>query len=166
MKFELPSKKILIICTLIYLVHVTASQIILPSLNKIDYFPFFNWNLFSHTPDEQETALIFVKELNGQKFSQPKLTIQNRDLIPAFNIILCFHQIRRFSDALQRYGADHPITTLYRKEMELNLFYTHSSAVYEVMVTPLNYRKYLKDGTYGPTRSIGTFEFRRKAVSR
>lgn len=165
MAVKTPQKKTLFICGLIYLIHVFASHFMLPHLNKTDIYPFFNWDLFSFTEPEIDDFFIFVKELDGKLLPEPKLFIQNRDIFPGFNSVNLVNQIPRFGKSLLAYGPDDKRVQIYRVEMERNLFFTYNSAVYEIAIGKMNYRKYLKDGTYGPVRSLGEFKFQREEVA-
>lgn len=157
------TKKTKIICLLIFLCHLLVSHVALPMLNKVDLYPFYTWNLFSFTPSEQDFYFIRIHAVDGQKLVSPQLVFRNRDIYKGETPHLVPHQIRKLGSYLTNAG-DQSLTTLFKAELENNIFKEFQSVVYEVAVSRVNLRELVKNGQVEPYNSLGIFEYKRQGA--
>lgn len=50
-----------------------------PKNGRAEFYPFFNWSLFTHASDVRSDVVLFVRELNGTVFEEPRLMFSMPD---------------------------------------------------------------------------------------
>ncbi len=135
---------------------------VLPQLHKTDIYPFYDWNLFSFSPQQQEKVFLKILEIDGNKLDRSIYIFRNRKIFPGSNYFLVPHQINRLGWHLLKNDGNKEKTKLYKKSVERNLFYANKSVVYEIGTSSVNIRKLLKPNYEIHFRSLARFKYKER----
>ncbi len=151
------TKKTKFICTAIFLVHLLVAHLLLPSIHKADLYPFYNWDLFSYTPNEMNQFIIRIHNIDGREINPPEFLFSNRTTYPGKNFKLIPPQINRLGVSILE--KENSKITLYKTELENNLFDGHHFAIYELVESKINIREVLNTQKIDSFHSLGQFTF-------
>ena len=56
-----------------FMVGYVAAALFGPNLGRSEFYPFFNWGLFSYTHSVRSDVVVLVHSINGKRFEEPVL---------------------------------------------------------------------------------------------
>lgn len=129
-------------------------------MNRKDFFPFYDWNIYSYTPREGPIFAVKVLEMDGAPPNLPEnhSAIEHHDFFHLDHPYMLGAQIHGMGEGIIAKN-EHQVFIL-RKEVETTLFSRNTSAVYEVLYIHTNRREFIRNKNWQSLRSIGKFEFR------
>lgn len=137
------TRNIKLICLGIYLFHFSITQYIMPKYHVVNFFPFFDWNLFAYNPPVQIWPMIRILEVNHQPLSPPTLIYHN-GMIPNSTAYWTIpEQMSRLLFLLRAQEDDKVKSTVARKELEKTLFHDKQHVKYQVFYVRINVRDHL-----------------------
>lgn len=145
--FEKKYRKIQLVCIGIFMFHFSVSHIILTATGIINFFPFYDWNLFSYNPSIQTWPMIRVLEINNHPVPPPGLVYHSGIVANANVAGRVPEQMYRLVKRLESNGPSDSKTTLLREEMEKNIFHGKQQVRYEVFNAKINVRDYFYSQT-------------------
>lgn len=150
-----------LICIGIYLFHFAVAQVILPWANTINFFPFYDWNLFSVTYPDNYWALIRINEINHEKLENPPLVFHGDHIKNAKSYWRVPEQTRRLLRLLREKGPDDLQTQNARYELENNLFANYEQVKYEAIWGKINVRESLYKDNVKEVDGLWEFEYQK-----
>lgn len=134
--------KIIFLCITIYVFHISVSHFILPYNHVINFFPFYDWNLFSYNPSIQTWPMIRIIEIDHTPVEKDNLIYHNGIVANAVVSGWVPEQMNRFLHTLNQEGAEANTALKYRKELEENLFHNYQHVKYEFFPARINVRDF------------------------
>lgn len=153
-------KKVHVLCVGIFLFHLSICHFYLPAIRVINFFPFYDWNLFSYNPAIQTWPMIRVLEIDHKPVSQPGLVYHSGIVAKAQVSWWVPEQMIRLVSRLESNGPRDEKSALYREELEKNIFHDKKSVKYEIFNAKINVRDYFHQQTILEEYKKWIFEYR------
>lgn len=146
-RVKIKINKVYLTCIGIYLFHLSICHFYLPAVKVINFFPFYDWNLFSYNPTYQIWPIIRVLKIENKAVPEPGLIYHSGLLKKAQGPWLVPEQMKRLVARLVDYGPKDELAILYRKELEYNIFQDKKDVEYEIFNGLINVREYFHKQT-------------------
>lgn len=136
-------KKTKLICVGIFVFHLGISHFLLPALGIVNFFPFYDWNLFSYNPTVQRWPMIKILEIDGIRVSPESASVYHNGIILNAHVSgWAPEQIFRLVSELEAHGPGTEKARLYRDELERNIFLHYKETKYEAFFSTINIKEF------------------------
>lgn len=129
-------------CMGIFLFHLSICHFYLPSIKIINFFPFYDWNLFSYNATLQVWPMIRVLEIDHKPVPGPGLIYHSGIIKNSVSPWQVPEQLIRLVSRIDNYGTTDEKSVLFRKELENNIFHGKNHVKYELFDAKINVREF------------------------
>ena len=125
---------------------------------QIEFFPFFNWSLFTFGQMQRADIVLLVRSIDGQKLPQPAQFYDLKHIFPAARA-----KDSSLMKLLDRWRAatlngEHSTADEIRAVVEDTFMTGAASVEYELVVIGYDPLRRIKDGTIEHVMVVGSFE--------